>query len=70
MADDFSLALMERILKSKGAERVSKLSKKRMASILKGYAEKIALLAVKNAAYSGRVTITLEDITEAKKSLR
>jgi len=62
---DFSLKLMERILKNSGAKRVSVLAKQELALILKEYAEKIADLAIRNARHFGRKLITAEDIKKA-----
>lgn len=65
--DAFSLKLMERILKEKGALRVSKEAKKEMSAVLKENAEKIAFLAVRNALHLGRKTILAKDIKNAIK---
>ncbi len=64
-----SLKLTERLLKEKGALRVSKEAKKLLAKTLKEEAEKIAFIAIKNAQHFGRKLITKEDIEFAKKQL-
>lgn len=63
-----SLATMERILKENGAERVSKDAKVALAKILEEQCASIAKLALRYALFSGRKTITAQDIKLALKS--
>ena len=63
-----SLALMEKILKENGAERVSKDAKIALAKIIEGKCSSIAKSALKYAMYSGRKTITSHDIKLALES--
>lgn len=62
-----SAKLIEKILKRKGAVKVSKKAKKKFAQLIKEKMEEEAVLAVRNASVFGRKIIKEEDIIAAQK---
>lgn len=63
------LKLAERIFKDRGALRVSKEAKEQLSLVLKKEAEKIAILAVRNALHFGRKLVTKQDVEYALAQL-
>lgn len=58
---------IKRILKKAGAIRSGKNTVQRLKALTEDYALLIARKAVKNAEYSGRKSVKIEDIEEAIK---
>jgi len=58
---------IKRILKKAGAIRSGKNAIQRLKALTEDYALLIARKAVKNAEYSGRKSVKIEDIEEAIK---
>lgn len=63
------LALMEKILKQNGAERVGESGKERMATVVKDYCDRLSQQAAKVAKHAGRKTVFSADIEFAAKQL-
>jgi len=61
------LAIMERILKEGGAERVSEDAKEALAEILEEYGLELAKDAVLLSGHAGRKTVRKEDVKLAAK---
>jgi|APSaa5957512622_1039677.scaffolds.fasta_scaffold22234_3 DNA-binding protein len=61
-----SLNSVERILKSEGAQLVSRNAKKTMRIVLMDYAKIIAKRSIKLAKHANRKTVRSEDILLAK----
>lgn len=56
------ISAVERLIRSVGAERVSREAAKALAEILEQKGEAIATKAIKLSQHAGRKTITAEDI--------
>ncbi|MEM4214904.1 MAG: NFYB/HAP3 family transcription factor subunit [Candidatus Pacearchaeota archaeon] len=64
----FSDNSIKKILNRAGAKRINKAAIKKFKKIIEDYSFGIARKAVKNAQYSGRKTLMIEDIKEAIKT--
>ncbi|HLD38010.1 MAG TPA: histone [Candidatus Nanoarchaeia archaeon] len=60
----FSDSSIKKILKKAGAQRLSQKAVKKLKAITEDYSLIIARKAVKNAEYSGRKSVKIEDIEE------
>ncbi len=63
----FSDSSIKKILKKAGALRISEKAVKKLKLLAENYALLISKKAVKNAEYSGRKSVKVEDIEEAVK---
>ena len=66
---EFGLAVMYRIIKKSGAERVSDDAADELRKVLEEVAERIARQAVELSLHAGRKTIKPEDIRFAAKNV-
>jgi len=64
----FSDSSIKKIMKKAGAARISKNATKKLKDLAEDYTLIIARKAVKNAEYSGRKSVKIEDIEEAIKT--
>ena len=58
---------IKKIIKKAGASRISKETIEKLKTLTENYALIIARKAIKNAEYSGRKSVKLEDLEEAIK---
>lgn len=63
----FSDSSIKKVLKKAGALRISKDAIKKLKEFINKYSLTIARKAVKNAEYSGRKSVKIEDIEESIK---
>ena len=63
------LAVMEKLMKNAGAERVSEDAKKELKDVLEQTAQKISETAIKFALHAGRKTIKASDIKLSREKL-
>lgn len=63
----FSDSSIKKILKKSGAQRSTKKAVKKLKALAEDYSLMLAKKAVKNAEYSGRKSVKIEDIEEAVK---
>jgi len=61
------ISAVERLIRSVGAERVSKSAAEALAEILERKGSEISTMAIRLAKHAGRKTITDEDIKLATK---
>ena len=64
------LAIMERLLKEGGAERVAEDAKKALAEVLEDYGLEIAKDAILLSEHAGRKTVRKEDVELAAKRMK
>ncbi len=64
------LAVMERLLRDGGAERVSEDAKEALAGVLEEYALEIAKDSVLFSEHAGRKTVRKEDVKLASKRMK
>lgn len=70
MMSKLPLAIMERLLKDGGAERVSDDAKEALSSVLENYALEIAKDSILLSEHAGRKTVRKEDIELAAKRIK
>jgi len=61
-----SIASVERLIRSAGAERVSKEAAEALAAILEKKGSELAAQAIRLARHAGRKTVTADDIRLAE----
>ncbi len=66
---EFGLAVMYRLLKKSGAERVSDEAADELRKVLEEVGERIAKQGVELSAHAGRKTIKAEDVRFAAKNV-
>jgi len=64
------LAVMEKLMKNAGAERVSEDAKIILKRVLEDFSFEISALAMKNAINAGRKTINSEDVEFARNVIK